>query len=686
MLRRFALWMATSVVGLFALAACSTATRVASSSESSASTAPVVVARYADTTLTLSQFERRYADANGGREAARDDSVGAYRDFLDRVLGFRLKVHAARAAGMDTLPSIRQDVRAYRQQVAPSALQRKEIMDPLIRTLYERQKEEVDVSHILVRVDPDAPPADTLAAYRKTNALRDSVLRGMPFAVVAEQYSDDPSAQQQGRPGYQGRLGYVTAGQLVGPFEDRMYSVSEGSISDVFRTRFGFHILNVHDRRPREHPVQLSHLMIRPDSASAADTAAARRLIDSLHTALAQGADFAPLATEYSDDPRSAPNGGDLGFVRPGSNMPDAFATAIDSLQARGVGSLSDVFQTRFGFHVLKMTDRQEPPSYEEAYDDLKEQVGQLPRVEKQETALARSLRDDIGTTVDTARVYAALATASLDSTTRMLLSLDAEGEAVATPFATMGDSTYTLGMLRRHALQHRADARTLGAAMDGFLNKKALAYAAARLERRDSSFARMMREYREGLLLFRYMQDSVWTVAQQDTAGLRARYAAHPERYRFPPRVRTLVLRSPVDSLLQPYADAYAADTPLSTVTARAAADSLVEVDTVLVSPTADDPYAAVQSVPDGTAIGPRTDTDLEPFWLVRESEQPARPQTFEEARSAVLRDHQDAFEAQVVKRLRRRFNAETHPNRLRLAFQNENAQHETTAASDEP
>ena len=595
--------------------------------------------------------------------------MGAYTDFLDRLLGFRLKVHAARAAQMDTLASIRQEVNAYRQQMAPAALQRDEVLEPIIRTLYERRQQEVDVSHVLIRVEPEAAPEDTLAAYREIQTLRDSVAAGVPFGDVAETYSEDPSAQQQGRPGYRGRLGYVTAGQLVGPFEERMYALPTDSTSGVFRTRFGYHILTVHDRREREQPVKLSHLMIRPDGETPADTAATRHLIDSLRTELANGADFASIAQTYSDDERSAGDGGDLGFINPSANMPDAFTVAIDTLQKRGVGSLSDVFQTRFGLHVLKLTDRQEAPTYEEAYDDLKQQVSRLPRVEKRKDALARSIRAEHKARIDTAALRGLLPTASLDSTARPLLTLS---DAVAdSTIATMGDSTYTAGALRRYARQNQVSEASVGEALEQFLNARAMDYAAARLEYTDPDFAALMREYREGLLLFQYMQDSVWAVAQQDTAALRATYEAHPERYRFPPRVRTFVLRSTADSLLSPYVTAYTdAQEPMGDVVARAAADSLVQVDTMLVPPDTDERYEPVLSASDGTALGPYTDQN-EPFWMIRDTRLPARPKTFDEARSAVLRDYQDAYEEEVLNRLRQRFNAKTYPERLEAAFQ---------------
>lgn len=678
MLRPFVLGALVAAACLVGLAACSSSAPTARSDASS-----VVVARYADTTITLAQFEQQYAASEGGRAAARDDSMAAYTDFLDRLLGFRLKVHAARQARLDTLASIRREVASYRQQMAPAALQREEVLDPIVRTLYERQQQEVDVSHVLVRVETDAAPSDTLAAYRDIQAFRDSVEAGVPFGDVAERFSEDPSAQQEGRPGYRGRLGYVTAGQLVQPFEERMYRMPEDSTSGIFRTQFGYHILKVHDRRPREMPVKLSHLMILPEGNTPADTAEARALIDSLRAELVAGADFGPIARQYSADQQSADQGGDLGFIDPSARMPASFSVTIDTLQKKGVGTLSEVFESEFGFHLLQLADERTPPTYEDAYDDLRQQVSRMPRVEKRKDALARSIRAEEGAAVDSAALRALLPSASFDSTARPLLTVS-DAAALATPVATLGDSTYTLRSMRRYLRQNRGGQLSVAEAVSQYLNAEALDYAAARLEDRDPEFAALMREYRNGLLLFQYMQDSVWTAAQQDTAALREMYRRHPERYRFPPRVRTLVFRSPADSLLQPYVTRYTTEgASLDDVVTRAAADSTVQVDTVMVPPNADALYQPVLSASDGTAIGPLTDPPS-PVWMVRDAQVPARPQTFAEARSAVLRDYQDAYEEVVVTRLRERFDAETHPERLQQAFAKDEDRSTATAVAD--
>ena len=623
-----------------------------------------VVATYGDSTLTLAGFEDAYANANDVSTPA-TDSVAAYQEFLQQYVNFRLKVRAAREAGLDTLPSVQREVRTYREKMARPKVMRAEVYEPLARDLYERRQQEVDVSHILRRVPPDAPPKDTLAAYRTMQAIADSVERGVPFDALAYRNSEDPSAQKKGQRGYRGRIGYIRAGQIVKPFEDRMYKTPPDSVSDIFRTRFGYHILKVHGRRAAQPPIRLSHIMVR----ASGDSTQPRRLLDSLRTEIVQnGAQFDTLAKEYSEDRRSAQKGGDLGKVESVQSLPPSFRSAVPQLDS--VGAVSDVVKSRFGYHLIKLTDREEPPSFDDAYQDLKEQVSGRPRVDRQKAQFASRVRSENGTTVDTSRILEAVGVASADTLSRVLLPAVQRDSAATPPVATLGDSTFTLDQLARHVMQADGGAQmSIADVIEDFLNEKAIQYATATLEERDPSFAATMKEYREGLLVFQFMQDSVWAAAASDTAGLRRHFRQKRDQYRFPERVRTVVIRAAADSLLRRYQRDPTDTNPLSPLVEQARADSLVTADTIMVTDASPEVYRRVLSEADGATVGPVTQ-DGDALLLLRDTRLPPRRKTFEEARSSVVRDYQERYEEQVLSRLRRRYDVKTYPERLRRAY----------------
>ena len=643
------------LTGLFV--ACSGSQRAGNSGVGATSSpANTVVARYASTAISQAELDSAFAESAGGRENAADSSRSAYRDFLDQYLNFRLKVRAARDAGLDTLPSIRQDIQSYRQKLARPALLREEVYEPAARTLYERQKEAVDVSHILIRTSN----RDTLSAYRTAQSIADSLDQGIPFAELAYRNSEDPSARKKGERGFRGRLGYIRAGQIVKPFEERMYALEPGETSDIFRTKYGYHILKVHGRRPTEPPIRLSHILRRSEGTSGG----ARQFLDSLRTEIVSGeVAFAAAAKEHSQHRPSASKGGALGDVNP-ETLPDPLRVTVASMDT--VGTVSGVVETRFGHHLLKLTDRQERQSFEEAYDSLKDRVSNQPRTERRKANFARDVRAEVGVTVDTTRLLDAANIASTDSLARPLLSL-ADSVEASPDVATLGDSTYTLRQMARHLTQTDGGAQmTVGALIESFLNEKAIQHAVIRRAQRDPSLAEAMKKYREGALLFRYMQDSVWTAATQDSAGLRATYRRNQDQYRFPERVRTIVFRAPSDTLLQPYKTAYDEDRSLQTPLSAAVEDSLVSADTVYVTDQTAEVYQPVRTADDLEAIGPTSRED-EWLFMIRDTRLSPRPKTFEEARNSVVQDHQETYEQTVIRQLRNRYDAQTYPDRLR-------------------
>jgi peptidyl-prolyl cis-trans isomerase SurA len=666
MARRLALFSTAFVFTLLIIVGCSGGGSTTAPDDPDGSTEPpeTVVATYDGSTLTLSEYEQAYRNANNVPDPA-TDSLTAYQEFLQQYVNFRLKVRAAREAGLDTLTSVQKEVHTYRQKMARPKVMRAEVYEPLARDLYERRQQEVDVSHILKRVAPDAAPQDTLAAYQEMQAIADSVEQGVPFAALAYRNSDDPSAQKKGQRGFRGRIGFLRAGQIVKPFEDRMYSVPPDSVSEIFRTQFGYHIIKVHGRRPAQPPIRLSHIMVRPDGNSARP----RQLLDSLRTEIVQNnADFATLAKQYSEDRRSAPKGGDLGEVESTQSLPPSFRPAVTELDS--IGAVSDVVRSRYGFHLIKLTDRDEPPSFDEAYESLKEELSGRPRVDRQKNRFARQVRNEAGTTVDTSRILGAVAASTVDTLSRVLLPASQPNEAASPTVATLGDSTFALAQVARHVMQADGGAQmSIADVIDDFLNEKALQYATARLEERDSSFAATMKEYREGLLVFQFMQDSVWTAAARDTAGLRRLYRQQRDRYRFPERVRTIVLRASADSLLQPYQTTSTDTSLLAPIVEQAQTDSLVAIDTVMVTEDASDLYRPVLSIGDGESTGPLTQ-DSNALLLLRDRRLPPRRKTFAEARSSVIRDYQERYEETVLSRLRRRYGVNTYPERLRQAF----------------
>lgn len=114
-----------------------------------------------------------------------------------------------------------------------------------IRRIYEENKdrfmteEQVRVAHIVKYVNWQT---DEATAEQAITQARQEITGGAPFEAVVDKYTDCGDAG--------GDLGYVSKGQMVEEFEAVVFNLTPGQVSDVFRTRFGFHVAKVYDRHP----------------------------------------------------------------------------------------------------------------------------------------------------------------------------------------------------------------------------------------------------------------------------------------------------------------------------------------------------------------------------------------------------------------------------------------------------
>ncbi|MBZ2190078.1 peptidylprolyl isomerase [Alcanivorax sp. JB21] len=214
------------------------------------------------------------------------------------------------------------------------------------RQLFES---EFRLGHILIGLPDGASPDQVDAARERAEALVARIRAGDSFHEMAVSYSDGPQALEGGD------LGWREAAQLPSLFSERAIDMDPGEISDPIRAGNGYHILLLVDRRGgatqivQQHRVR--HVLVR--TSAVRSESQAERLIVQLHQRIEGGEDFATVAREHSDDPGSARNGGDLGWVSPGE-MVGEFENTFRNTP---VGELSPIFQTEFGWHFLRVDE-----------------------------------------------------------------------------------------------------------------------------------------------------------------------------------------------------------------------------------------------------------------------------------------------------------------------------------------
>jgi peptidyl-prolyl cis-trans isomerase SurA len=184
--------------------------------------------------VSLEEFENIFKKNN------RDSVVtkAALDEYMELFINFKLKVHAAKAAGLDTVSKFKYELQGYRAQLARPYLTDQEKLDELMQEAYSHLQEEVRASHLLIECKPNALAADTLKAYNKIMDIRKKILAGESFESAAKKYSTDKSVEKNN-----GDLGYFTAFQMVYPFELAAYNTKIGEITMPVRTQYGYHLL-----------------------------------------------------------------------------------------------------------------------------------------------------------------------------------------------------------------------------------------------------------------------------------------------------------------------------------------------------------------------------------------------------------------------------------------------------------
>jgi peptidyl-prolyl cis-trans isomerase SurA len=266
-------------------------------------------------------------------------------------------------------------------QILASRLVRREVStdtdvtDAEVETYYNEHRDEfperpetVRLSHIYVSVRPDS------LAYAQARSaaerIRGRVLAGEDFSKLASQLSADPSARKGGD------IGYFKRGQLDPRFEEAVFALEPGQISDVVQTRLGFHIIKLTELRDGE--ARASHILI-PVTPTLQSVERAQAKIDSIKAALDAGADFAALARVASEDEETRDFGGDLGYFAVDDLTPDV-KKVIMSLKP---GVISDVTQAPDGFHIFLMTEYKPKGSF--TLEETKQDIREMLRREKLE-------------------------------------------------------------------------------------------------------------------------------------------------------------------------------------------------------------------------------------------------------------------------------------------------------------
>ncbi|HYG20026.1 MAG TPA: peptidylprolyl isomerase [Ohtaekwangia sp.] len=500
---------------------------------------PVTVFSVNGKPTTAAEFIYLYRKNHQNKQT--DYTTEKIQEYLDLFINFKLKVEEARSRGMDTTAAFRKEFAQYKEELRKPYLPDASMADSLVSLTYERLKTEVKAAHILVTVKPDAEPQDTLKAFEKITAIRKRILAGEDFETVATDASEDPSAKTN-----KGLLGYFTALQMVYPFENAAYNTTPGEISQPLRTRFGYHVVKVLERRPARGEVEVSHIMIR--TGQDADNEKARNTIFDIHDKLRGGVAWTDLCREFSEDPGTKENGGRLRPFGVGAmaNVPEFEQTAFS---LREPGEISDPFQTQYGWHIMRLERRIPLPSFEEIRASLKNRVTRDERTQVSKQALQARLRTKYDFRENLAVKNKLLATAD-SALTQGKWKAPGASKASKDILFSLGATQYPAGGFFSYVQENQQSSalppgKYLDQLYNDYVGQCILEKQEASILRENPEYSFLLKEYYEGILLFEIMEDEVWNKASEDSVGQVRYYASHQRDYQAGERAKVTLFSS---------------------------------------------------------------------------------------------------------------------------------------------
>ena len=210
--------------------------------------------------------------------------------------------------------------------------------------------EQYQVQHILVSVKSGLNENEINAIREKAQDILKRLGEGESFEKLAATYSAGQKALEGGF------LGWRTTAELPTLFAETVSFLQVGETSDLIRSGAGFHILRLNDKRGNTvkfmDQTLSRHILVQPSEIRTENQA--ELLIKDIHRRLLEGEDFKQLARQYSEDPGSKMDGGNLGWANPGDYDP-AFEKTLNATQ---IGEISEPVQSSFGWHIIEVIDR----------------------------------------------------------------------------------------------------------------------------------------------------------------------------------------------------------------------------------------------------------------------------------------------------------------------------------------
>ena len=490
-------------------------------------------------TVNKIEFEQIYWKNKKEKIATKED----LDEYIQLFINFKLKVIAAEELGLDTTKKFIDELSGYRVQLEKPYLIDTSINEDLINEAYYRTINEVNASHIMTKLGPNPRSEDTLKAFNKIKDIRNKIISGkVGFEEAAEELSEDPYARSS-----KGNLGYFNAFKMLYSFECAAYNTPIGKISDIVRTKYGYHIVKPNSIRKAKGRVKTSHIMI--TTSLKTENNLSKEKINAIYKDLVEKTKtFEELAIEFSEDRKSAKNGGEIGWINSGGNFYPEFEEAVFSLNIDG--EFSKPFKTPNGWHIVKRLNYEPVGDLKSMSYNLKNKIQKDARAQKTKSSFINKLKIEyqLKNLLNIKELITIIKNKNFNYEN---MEANKKIKTIKNTLLTFSNISctnydYVEYLLKSKSIEkNKIDQNLIKQQFEKFINQKIIDFEKTQLEAKHPDFKALMKEYRDGILLFEISDQKIWTKAIKDTAGLKEFYALNKETWIWPNRVNGTLFTS---------------------------------------------------------------------------------------------------------------------------------------------
>lgn len=498
-----------------------------------------VIAKIGEMEITLQELTSYYQRNNLDAEF----TASELREFLPFFVDYKMKLAYGYETGLNEDEELLAEFNEYAKQASISYWLERDVKERIFEEFVRRSNYEVRAFHILLRLDQQASPTQEREARQRLMEARQKYLDGTPIEELDSEYSTNVRGQSSG-----GALPWFSAGTTVREFEDALFELEPGEISEPVRTQFGYHLIVLKDKRDRNPDRLTSHIFIRSgkDGNSPLETA------NEAYQALQDGNEWDEVVAQYTEDGGSVANQGQIGWLHHGMQFTEQFTETVFAIDPDL--PFTEPMQTSYGYHILRIDSVRTYIDEDQKIAELRQRMDEIPNYAATQTRVMNRVAE-IGNFSVNQQVLDDLTDHYHSSDTTSIEEVPPSDQLLNSVLFTFNENEHTVSEFNNFLTQYYGRIQASNFSESYLQEYRDIVVEQNIIDltlKHFPEFEQDIESYMNGLIVFRVSDDNLWNTATVDSSAVKDFYNEQADNYRYPERYSYLILASRSDSTLQ--------------------------------------------------------------------------------------------------------------------------------------